>query len=63
MPVHELALIHELSEFVTIHEQFKLMNKVKAREQNKFSWLFMKVSFFVVQEQFMNTLMNVYERS
>ena len=37
MPVHELALIHELSEFVTIHEQSKLMNKMKVPEQNKFS--------------------------
>ena len=47
--VHELALIHELSEFKTVHEQPMFMNKVRVHEQNKFmnSWTFMKVSFVV----------------
>ena len=34
--VHELALVHELSEFMTVHEQPMFMNKVRVHEQNKF---------------------------
>ena len=36
MVVHELALVHELSEFITVHEQPMFMNKVRVHEQNKF---------------------------
>ena len=36
MVVHELALVHELSEFMTVHEQTMLMNKVRVHEQNRF---------------------------
>ena len=36
MVVHELALVHELSEFMTVHEQLMFMNKVRVHEQNKF---------------------------
>ena len=45
MVVHELALAHELSEFMSVHEQPMFMNKVRVHEQNKFmnSWTFMKV--------------------
>ena len=68
MVVHELALVRELSEFMTVHEQPMFMNKVRVHEQNKFmnSWPFMKVSFLLFKnnnEPFMNTLMNVHERS
>ena len=46
-----MVVVHELSEFMTVHEQPMCMNKVRVHEQNKFmhSWTFMKVSF-VVQE-------------
>ena len=49
--VHELALVHELIEFMTVYEQPMFMNKVRVHDQNKFmiSWTFIKVSF-VVQE-------------
>ena len=52
MVVHELALVHELSQFMTVHEQHMFMNKVQFHEQNKFmnSWTFMKVSFVVLGE-------------
>ena len=33
---HELALVNELSEFMTVHEQPMFMNKVRVHEQNKF---------------------------
>ena len=36
MVVRELALIHELSEFMTVHEQPMFMNTVRVHEQNKF---------------------------
>ena len=51
MVVHELALGHELSEFMTVHEQLMFMNKVRVHNHNKFinSWIFMQVSL-VVQE-------------
>ena len=45
MVVHELALVHELSEFTTLHEQPMFINKVRVHEKNTF----MKV-LFVVQE-------------
>ena len=34
--VNELALIHELSEFMTVHEQPMLIYQVRVHEQNKF---------------------------
>ena len=43
MAVHELALVHELSEFMAFREQPKFMSQVRVHEQNKF----MKVSFVV----------------
>ena len=51
MVVHELALVHEIIEFMTIYKQLMFMNKVWVHEQNKLmiSWTFMKVPF-VVQE-------------
>ena len=45
---HELALVHEFSEFLTVHEQPMFMYyKVRVHERNKLmnSWTFMKVSF------------------
>ena len=47
--VHELALVHELSEFMAFREQPKFMNYVRVREQNTLmnSCIFMKVSFVV----------------
>ena len=36
MVVHELALVNEVSEFMTVHEQPMFMNKVRVHEQNKF---------------------------
>ena len=47
MVVHELALVHELIEFMTVYEQPMFMNKVRIHEQDKFniSWTFMKISF------------------
>ena len=46
MIVHELALVHVFSEFMTAHEQPMFKNKVRVHEQNKFmnSLTFMKVS-------------------
>ena len=37
MVVHELALVHELIEFMTVYEQPMFMNKVRVHEQNKFT--------------------------
>ena len=36
MVVHELALVHESIEFMTVYEQSMFMNKVTVHEQNKF---------------------------
>ena len=36
MIVHELALVHELSEFMTVQEQPMFMKKVRVHELNKF---------------------------
>ena len=36
MVVLELALVHEVSEFMTVYEQRMFMNKVRVHEQNKF---------------------------
>ena len=36
MVVRELALVHELSELMTVHEQPMFMNKVRVHQQNKF---------------------------
>ena len=36
MVVHKLALVRELSVFMTVHEQPMFMNKVRVHEQNKF---------------------------
>ena len=69
MVVHELALVHELNEFMTVYEQPMFMNKVRVHARNKFTiwWTFMKVSWNLllqnIHEPFMNTLMNVHERS
>ena len=58
------SLVHELSEFMNVHEQLMFMNKVRVHEQNKFmnSWTFMKVSF-VVQEYSWTVHEHVDERS
>ena len=37
MFVYELVLVHELSEFMSIHEQSMFMNKVRDHEQYKFN--------------------------
>ena len=67
MVVYELALVHELIEFMTVYEQLMLMNKVGVYEQNKFmiSWASWKshLLFKNIHKPFMNTLMNVHERS
>ena len=36
MVVHELALVHELIEFMAVYEKPMFMNKVRFHEQNKF---------------------------
>ena len=36
MVIHKLALVHEFSEFITVHEQPMFRKKVRVHEQNKF---------------------------
>ena len=57
-------LVHQISEFMAVHEQPKLINKVKVYEQDKLvnSCLVMKVSF--VLQEFSGTVHKHYvERS
>ena len=68
MVVHELALVHELIEFMTVYEQPMFMNKVWEFMNRIISWsheLSWKshLLFKNVHKPFMNTLMNVHERS
>ena len=51
MVVHELSLVYEVSEFMTVHEHLMFMNKVRVHEQNKLMnlWTFTNV-LFAVQE-------------
>ena len=53
--------VHELSEFMTVHEQPMFMNKVRIHEQNRFMNFHLLLKN--IHEPFMNTLMNVDERS
>ena len=66
MFVHELALVHELIEFMTVYEQPMFMNKVRVNEQyswsHELSWK-SHLLFKNIHEPFMNTFMNVHERS
>ena len=61
MVVHELALVHDLSEFMTVHEQPMFMNKISSWT-HELSWK-SHLLFKNIHEPFMNTLMNVHERS
>ena len=47
-----ISLIHELSEFMTVHEQLMFMNKVRVNDQNKLlnSLTFMNVLFGVKED-------------
>ena len=60
-----INFIHELFAFVAVHEQPKFMNKRRIHKQNKFinSWIFSHLLFNNMHEQYMNTLMNIHERS
>ena len=51
MIVHELALVHEFSEFMTVHEQPMFMNRIS-------SWT--HLLFNNIHEPFMNTCMNAH---
>ena len=53
MAVHELALVNELIEFMTVYEQ--PMNRISSWRSH--------LLFKNMHEPFMNTLMNVDERS
>ena len=50
-------LVHEISQFMTVHEQLEFMNKGTVYERNKFMNFSWKCHLFFknVHEQFINT--------
>ena len=60
MVVHELTLVHELYELMTVHEQTMFMNKVRVRDQKKF--MNFHESLICCSRRFMNCHEHVNER-